>query len=255
MTRTIWNSSTTSPRLRRSPPPNDLQMFTPGFTGVHEKMAWASTRKTTRIGDSTAYSLICLFDLSIGHHLRKEEMSQKGAYSRVHSGPFVTSSSGASANYFGERPASGHCAASTEMDISYNNWSLQGEHCILPLLKRSPHSHLIKRCLVELFFANAHNVAMLEWTAYLGILVAKTSILQPSPDREPPSPRHFEHERPMHQSDMLMPVDDIAAELFAITLTDNDAHSDSHHKLWVSRSEVQQDKGKAYLGAVMTNVP
>jgi hypothetical protein len=41
-------------------------------------------------------------------------------------------------------------------------------------------------------------------------------------------------------------VDDLAAELFAITLTDNDANPDSHSKLWNSRSEVQQDKGKVY---------
>jgi hypothetical protein len=56
----------------------------------------------------------------------------------------------------------------------------------------------------------------------------------------------------MHQSDMSTPVDDLAAELFAITLTNNEDDSDSHHKLWVSRSEVQQDKGKAYLNAELT---
>ncbi|KAG0692138.1 hypothetical protein DFH29DRAFT_883004, partial [Suillus ampliporus] len=41
-------------------------------------------------------------------------------------------------------------------------------------------------------------------------------------------------------------VDDLATELFAITLTDNDTNPDSHSKLWNSRSEVQQDKGKVY---------
>ncbi|KAG1888541.1 hypothetical protein F4604DRAFT_1915526 [Suillus subluteus] len=41
-------------------------------------------------------------------------------------------------------------------------------------------------------------------------------------------------------------VDDLAAELFAITLTNDDANPDSHSKLWNSRSEVPQDKGKAY---------
>lgn len=41
-------------------------------------------------------------------------------------------------------------------------------------------------------------------------------------------------------------VDNLAAELFAITLTDDDANPDSHSKLWNSRSEVQQDKGKTY---------
>ncbi|KAG1733480.1 hypothetical protein EDD22DRAFT_960202 [Suillus occidentalis] len=51
---------------------------------------------------------------------------------------------------------------------------------------------------------------------------------------------------------MSTPVDDLAAELFAITLTDNEDDSDSHHKLWVSRLEVQQDKGKAYLNAELT---
>jgi hypothetical protein len=45
-------------------PSEDLQKFTPGFTRVHEKMAWASGRKTTRVED-TAYSLIGLFDLSM----------------------------------------------------------------------------------------------------------------------------------------------------------------------------------------------
>jgi hypothetical protein len=41
-------------------------------------------------------------------------------------------------------------------------------------------------------------------------------------------------------------VDILAAELFAITLTDNDTNPDSHSKLWNSRSEVQQDKGQIY---------
>jgi hypothetical protein len=41
-------------------------------------------------------------------------------------------------------------------------------------------------------------------------------------------------------------VDILAAELFAITLTDNDTNPDSHSKLWNSRSEVQQDKGEIY---------
>ena len=41
-------------------------------------------------------------------------------------------------------------------------------------------------------------------------------------------------------------VDDLAAELFAITLTDNEADPDSHSKLWVSRSEVQLEKGGSY---------
>lgn len=43
-----------------------------------------------------------------------------------------------------------------------------------------------------------------------------------------------------------MLVDDLAAELFAITLTDNEADPDSHNKLWVSRSEVQREKGGSY---------
>ncbi|KAG1822762.1 uncharacterized protein BJ212DRAFT_1296730 [Suillus subaureus] len=41
-------------------------------------------------------------------------------------------------------------------------------------------------------------------------------------------------------------VDNLAAKLFAIMLTDNDANPDSHSKLWNSHSEVQQDKGKVY---------
>jgi hypothetical protein len=45
---------------------------------------------------------------------------------------------------------------------------------------------------------------------------------------------------------MLMLVDDLAAELFAIMLTDNEADPDSHSKLWVSRSEVQREKGGPY---------
>lgn len=56
-------------------------------------------------------------------------------------------------------------------------------------------------------------------------------------------------QRPMHQSDMSTPVDDLATELLAITLTDNEVNSDSHHKLWDSHLEVQRDKGKAYLDA------
>ncbi|KAG2059230.1 hypothetical protein BDR06DRAFT_1003838 [Suillus hirtellus] len=51
---------------------------------------------------------------------------------------------------------------------------------------------------------------------------------------------------------MSTPVDNLAAELFAITLTDNEVNSDSHHKLWVSHLEVQRDKGKSYLDAELT---
>ncbi|OJA14327.1 hypothetical protein AZE42_09832, partial [Rhizopogon vesiculosus] len=43
-----------------------------------------------------------------------------------------------------------------------------------------------------------------------------------------------------------MLVDDLAAELFAITLMDNEADPDSHSKLWVSRSEVQREKGRSH---------
>ncbi|KAG1794527.1 uncharacterized protein HD556DRAFT_1441028 [Suillus plorans] len=47
------------------------------------------------------------------------------------------------------------------------------------------------------------------------------------------------------ESDTLQ-VDNLAAELFAITLTDNDVNPDSHSKLWNSCAEVQQEKGQAY---------
>ncbi|KIJ58829.1 hypothetical protein HYDPIDRAFT_119184 [Hydnomerulius pinastri MD-312] len=42
----------------------DLQHFRPGSDRVHEKMMWASMRKTTRIED-VAYSLIGIFDVSL----------------------------------------------------------------------------------------------------------------------------------------------------------------------------------------------
>lgn len=82
--------------------------------------------------------------------------------------------------------------------------------------------------------------------------LARQALVQPSTDREAPFPQSFRRERPIHQSYMSTPVDDLAAELFAITLTDNEVDSDSHHKLWASRSEVQRDKGKAYLDAELT---
>lgn len=81
--------------------------------------------------------------------------------------------------------------------------------------------------------------------------LARQAFLQPSPEREAPFPQYFQRERPIHPTDMPMQVDDLAAELFAITLTDDNVNSDSHDKLWVSRSEVQRDKGQ-YLDAELT---
>lgn len=66
--------------------------------------------------------------------------------------------------------------------------------------------------------------------------LARQAFVQPSPDCEAPSPQYLQCEHPMHQSDMLTLVDALAAELFAITLTNNNVNSDSHHKLWVSCS-------------------
>ncbi|KAG2107659.1 uncharacterized protein F5147DRAFT_653187 [Suillus discolor] len=70
--------------------------------------------------------------------------------------------------------------------------------------------------------ASVRNAATLEKTACLGILAAK---------KYPP---------------LLKTVDNLAAELFAITLTDNDVNPDSHSKLWNSCAEVQQEKRQAY---------
>ncbi|KAG1740425.1 uncharacterized protein EDB91DRAFT_1248306 [Suillus paluster] len=53
---------------------------------------------------------------------------------------------------------------------------------------------------------------------------------------------------------MSTPVDDLTTELFAITLSDNEADPDSHSKLWVSQSEVQQDKGKSCSLDFTTNL-
>lgn len=66
--------------------------------------------------------------------------------------------------------------------------------------------------------------------------------LAPSSEREA-SLLHLA--RQQLESDALQ-VDNLAAELFAITLTDNDVNPDSHSKLWNSRAEVQQEKGQAY---------
>ncbi|KAG1720362.1 hypothetical protein EDD22DRAFT_854651 [Suillus occidentalis] len=41
-------------------------------------------------------------------------------------------------------------------------------------------------------------------------------------------------------------VDDLAAELFSMMLTDDETDPDRHSKLWISRSEVQQDRGQAH---------
>ncbi|KAG1785675.1 uncharacterized protein HD556DRAFT_1450439 [Suillus plorans] len=63
-------------------------------------------------------------------------------------------------------------------------------------------------------------------------------------DHQAPSFQPLAH--PTHSPATSTPVDDIATELFAITLSNNKADPDSHSKLWVSRSEVQRDKGKSY---------
>ncbi|KAG1866119.1 hypothetical protein F4604DRAFT_1928132 [Suillus subluteus] len=44
----------------------------------------------------------------------------------------------------------------------------------------------------------------------------------------------------------LVDHDDLAAELFSMMLTDHETDPDSHSKLWVSHSEMQQDRGQAY---------
>lgn len=41
-------------------------------------------------------------------------------------------------------------------------------------------------------------------------------------------------------------VDDLATELFSIMLTDDEMDPDSHSKLWVFCSEVQQDREQAH---------
>jgi len=90
----------------------------------------------------------------------------------------------------------------------------------------------------QVHLAHAANMATSsERTSSILHLARQT--LHPSLDRETPSPQYFQGEHPTHQSEMSTPVDDLAAELFAMTLTDNEASSDGHHKLWVSRSEVQ----------------
>ncbi|KAG1837607.1 hypothetical protein C8R48DRAFT_675068 [Suillus tomentosus] len=73
-----------------------------------------------------------------------------------------------------------------------------------------------------------------------------------SSSREASSSQHLAH--PAHLRTTSTPVDDLAAELFAITLSDNEADPDSHSKLWVSRSEVQRAKGKGYSLDATTNL-
>lgn len=76
----------------------------------------------------------------------------------------------------------------------------------------------------------------------------EASVLCLARQLQPPGSLHatnLEASFPQYESDTSMAIDDIAAELFAITLSDNDADPDSHSKLWVSRSEVQQDRAKA----------
>jgi hypothetical protein len=63
-------------------------------------------------------------------------------------------------------------------------------------------------------------------------------------DRQASSSQPLAH--PTHSPTTSTPVDDLATELFAITLSDIEGDPDSHSKLWVSRSEVQRDKGKSY---------
>ncbi|KAG2745381.1 hypothetical protein P692DRAFT_20877765 [Suillus brevipes Sb2] len=66
--------------------------------------------------------------------------------------------------------------------------------------------------------------------------LACQAFLQPSPEREAPHPQYSQREHLMHPTDMPMQVDDLAAELFAITLTDGNATSDSHDKLHIARA-------------------
>ncbi|KAG1803842.1 uncharacterized protein HD556DRAFT_1303840 [Suillus plorans] len=66
--------------------------------------------------------------------------------------------------------------------------------------------------------------------------LTRQPLLQPSSDHEAPFPQYLQDQHPMHQSNMSMPVDDLAAELFTITLTDHKSNSDGHHKLHITRA-------------------
>lgn len=85
------------------------------------------------------------------------------------------------------------------------------------------------------------NVHMLQAANIASSSEREASVLCLARQLQPPGSLHA----PQYVSDTPMAIDDIAAELFAITLSDNDADPDSHSKLWVSRSEVQQDRAKA----------
>jgi hypothetical protein len=85
------------------------------------------------------------------------------------------------------------------------------------------------------------NVHMLQAANIASSSEREASVLCFARQLQPPGSLHA----PQYVSDTPMAIDDIAAELFAIMLSDNDADPDSHSKLWVSRSEVQQDRAKA----------
>ncbi|KAG2151506.1 hypothetical protein DEU56DRAFT_752399 [Suillus clintonianus] len=87
--------------------------------------------------------------------------------------------------------------------------------------------------------------------------LARQALFEPSDlhhitDRQASSSQHLVH--PTHEPTTSTPVDDLAAELFAITLSDDKADPDSHSKLWVSRSEVQRDKEKSCSLDFTTNL-
>ncbi|KAG1836958.1 hypothetical protein DFJ58DRAFT_846704 [Suillus subalutaceus] len=103
--------------------------------------------------------------------------------------------------------------------------------------------YLIKRCLAELSFANALNAAMSEWMVCPEMWWQRLAHHHKA-NRETPS-SIFPRRAPNTSVRDVTPVDDLAAELFAMTLTDNEA-------IQMVTTNFQRGKANAHLDAELT---
>ncbi|KAG2355558.1 hypothetical protein BDR07DRAFT_1381429 [Suillus spraguei] len=123
---------------------------------------------------------------------------------------------------------------------------------------RNPSSKKLPVAMKHVHSLQAANIASSPRQASV-LHLARQALFEPNgsrhiTNRQASSSQHLA--RPTHSPTSLTAVDNLATELFVITLSDHKADLDSHSKLWVSRLEVQWDKGKSYsLDATANLVP
>ncbi|KAG0697713.1 hypothetical protein DFH29DRAFT_878518 [Suillus ampliporus] len=180
--------------------------------------------------------------------------------------------------YICERPPSGHYTTLPEMNIFPNNVVLLGP--IYPLLFDSrllhPHAsshHNIPEMPSRVFLCkcarccdigsdsiprnpggNEVPITMTSVHMMQGANMASSgreaSVLHLARQVQPTVLPHTTDNQALsfeyQPNSTLVDHDDLTAELFSMMLTNHETDPDSHSKLWVSHSEMQQDRGQAY---------